>query len=205
MDLAIQASNDVHMFCYDNINLSTSIFTEQRGAEGPSKVTSGTFGIIYKLRNAAPKDMEMAPIMERLRKSTGLQLNNDFLPKKDQRDSFRFQLQIVIVRVLTTYAKGFEFYTKYPELQHRPRRAIPAGYKTEQFPLRVTTIEEASITGNLLYHDEVYLNLLKRSTELIHCPSMPFRHRMISSQIAEFVHPLSIATRTTMHSSPTIA
>ncbi|KJA21719.1 hypothetical protein HYPSUDRAFT_202642 [Hypholoma sublateritium FD-334 SS-4] len=162
MDLAIQASNDVHMFCYDNINLSTSIFTEQRRSDGLPKVTSGTFRIIYKLQNADPKDMEIAPIMERMQKLTGLQFNADLVPPKNQAESFRTQLTIVVVQVLTTHAKGFELYANNAELQHKPRHVIPPRYKTEQFPLRVTTIEEASLKGNLLYHDEVYKNLLKR-------------------------------------------
>ncbi|KAF7371830.1 hypothetical protein MVEN_00039800 [Mycena venus] len=45
-------SEEVHGFSYDNTNLSTSIFVEQRGSSGPAKVTSGTFGILYGLRNA---------------------------------------------------------------------------------------------------------------------------------------------------------
>jgi hypothetical protein len=48
MDEAIELSKDPHSFCYDNI--SSSIFVEQRGALGPAKVTSGTFGILYGLR-----------------------------------------------------------------------------------------------------------------------------------------------------------
>ncbi|KAJ7870114.1 hypothetical protein B0H14DRAFT_2571529 [Mycena olivaceomarginata] len=49
---AIDMSYKPHGFCYDNMNLSTSIFVEQREALGPAKVTSGTFGILYGLRNA---------------------------------------------------------------------------------------------------------------------------------------------------------
>ena len=35
----------------------------------------------------------------------------------------------------------------------------------EQFPLRATTIEEATVRGNLLFHDDIYITQLKRSTE----------------------------------------
>lgn len=173
MQLAIDASRGIHMFCYDNLNLSTSIFTEQRGASGPSKVTSGTFGIIYSVRNGVPEHMELAPLMERFRKTTGLKFNEDLRPTEDQYNSFQSQLKIVIVRALTTYAPGFNSYSNNPLLQHKPRRAIPAGYVTKQFPLRVTTIEEASIDGNLLYHDEVYLNLLKRDTDSLSKYAIP--------------------------------
>lgn len=165
-DLAVRASKKIHMFCYDNMNLSTSIFTEQRGTGGPAKVTSGTFGIIYKLRNALPEHMELAPIMDRLRKAKGLDYADDLRMTKEQRTAVKFQLSVIIIRALLTHVEGFStpIYIKDPRLQHQPRRAIPAGYKTQQFPLRVTTIEEASLEGNLLYHDEVYLNMLNRSS-----------------------------------------
>ena len=42
---------------------------------------------------------------------------------------------------------------------------MPAGYKTEQFPMRVTTIEEASVEGNLQFHEEVYHVQLKQTSE----------------------------------------
>ena len=43
MDRSIVIGSGLHVFCYDNINLSTSIFVEQRGTSGPAKVTSGFF------------------------------------------------------------------------------------------------------------------------------------------------------------------
>ncbi|KAJ7710359.1 hypothetical protein B0H17DRAFT_1123516 [Mycena rosella] len=65
MRRAVLMSNLPHSFNYDNLNISTSIFVEQRGAAGPAKVQSGTFGILYKLRNAHPEHMLIAPIMKR--------------------------------------------------------------------------------------------------------------------------------------------
>jgi hypothetical protein len=47
------------MFCYDNINISLSIFVKQRGAATPSKVQSGTFAILYELQNATLDDLKM--------------------------------------------------------------------------------------------------------------------------------------------------
>ncbi len=37
----------MHIFCYDNVNISTSNFVEQRGSDTPAKVTSGTFAVLY--------------------------------------------------------------------------------------------------------------------------------------------------------------
>ncbi|CAA7268575.1 unnamed protein product [Cyclocybe aegerita] len=162
MQLAIQVGTGLHVFCYDNVNISTSIHVEQRGSTGPAKVTSGTFGVVYKVRNGRLEDMKLAPILERFKKVEGLDFNRDIRPSMDQLKSFQTQLTVVIVRVLTTYCHKFKDYSQVPTLQHPPRRRMPAGYKTEQFPIRITTIEEATVRGNLLYHDDVYLNQLNR-------------------------------------------
>ena len=72
MDLAIVVGSGLHVFYYDNI---TSIFVEQRGTSSPAKVTSGTFGILYKFHNGNPDHMKLAPILERSRKVKGLDFN----------------------------------------------------------------------------------------------------------------------------------
>ncbi|KAJ7923656.1 hypothetical protein B0H13DRAFT_1864639 [Mycena leptocephala] len=58
-----------HGFCYNNMNLSTSRYVEQRGVMGPAKVTSGTFGVLYGLRNTKWQHMLIAPIMEAVQSS----------------------------------------------------------------------------------------------------------------------------------------
>jgi hypothetical protein len=47
---AKQVACQPHMMCYDNINISTSIFVKQR-SDAPAKVQSGTFAILYKVHN----------------------------------------------------------------------------------------------------------------------------------------------------------
>lgn len=37
----------MHIFCYDNVNISTSDFVEQCSSDTPAKVTSGTFADLY--------------------------------------------------------------------------------------------------------------------------------------------------------------
>ena len=149
------------------MNLSTSIFVEQRGAGNysPAKVTSGTFAVLYKVRNGNPEHMRLAPIIERFKSVKGLKFNLDLQPTVIQFDSFLFQLKVVVTRILTKYVKGFESFSKDQALQHKPRRPIPKGYITEQFPLRATTIEEATVRGNLLFHDDIYITQLKRSAD----------------------------------------
>ncbi|KAF9045233.1 hypothetical protein BJ165DRAFT_1312955, partial [Panaeolus papilionaceus] len=152
-------------FCYDNINISTSIFVEQRGARGPSKVTSGTFGVVYKLRGATPEQMKLAPILERARKAEGVDFNRDLRPSIDQLSSVHFQFKTRVVRVLTKYSAAFSHHKTSPFLRHKPRRPMPAGYVTQFFPIRATTIEEATVRGNILYHDDVFLNQLKMTQQ----------------------------------------
>jgi len=52
-----------HALCWDNVNMSTSIYVEQRG-DMPAKVQSGTMAVIYRL-NCDPNMMRLAPIMQR--------------------------------------------------------------------------------------------------------------------------------------------
>ena len=156
-----------HVFCYDNVNLSTSIFVEQRGTFSPAKVTSGTFAVLYKVRNGNPEHMRLAPIIERFKSVNGLKFNLDLQPTATQFESFLVQLKVIVTRILTKYVKGFdsEQYSKDQALQHKSRRPMPKGYITEQFPLRATMIEEATVRGNLLFHDNIYVTQLKRSTD----------------------------------------
>ncbi|KAJ7259360.1 hypothetical protein C8J57DRAFT_1640075 [Mycena rebaudengoi] len=166
-------SEEVHGFSYDNMNLSTSIFVEQRGSSGPAKVTSGTFGILYGLRNARAEHMLIAPIMQRFRKSQGLQFNLHLRPTLPQLRSFHNQLVVVIMDRLFAHQPGFEVVAKEPSLQHIDRRPFPVGWITPEFPTRATIIEEATTRGNLLYHDEIYLNQFKRTTDSLSKYAIP--------------------------------
>ena len=83
----------------------------------------------------------------------------------NQFESFHVQLKVIVIRILTKYIKGFKPYSKDQALQHKPRHPIPNGYITEQFLLCATTIEEATVHGNLLFHDDVYITQLKQSKD----------------------------------------
>ena len=184
VELAVKVGSGIHVFGYDNVNVSTSIFVEQRGASSPAKVTSGTFAVLYKVRNGNPQHMLLAPIIERFKQVKGLTYNHDLDLTEIQRSSFHFQLETVVVRVLTKYVKGFESCSKDPDLQHNPRRAIPKGYVTEQFPLRATTIEEATVRGNLLFHDDIYVTQLRRSIDELSVYAIPsINDQLTNSQI----------------------
>ncbi|KAJ2914065.1 hypothetical protein MD484_g6332, partial [Candolleomyces efflorescens] len=175
--LAISAGSGLHAFCYDNINLSTSIHVEQRGlASTPGKVTSGTLGIIYKLPNATAENMALQPILDRMRDPDypGLNFAEDLIPNEEQYESIFHQFRVHIINILLSRSQAFNREDYDDEiLKHKPRRPHPPGYKTEFFPIRVSTKEEASVHGNLMYHDEVYLTMLQRAAEELSNTAIP--------------------------------
>jgi hypothetical protein len=63
MDNTLFVATEPHGLGYDNLNISTSISIEQRGASSLAKVTSGTFNVLYGLWDTNFDDMLIAPIM----------------------------------------------------------------------------------------------------------------------------------------------
>ncbi|KAJ7907508.1 hypothetical protein B0H13DRAFT_2501943 [Mycena leptocephala] len=137
-------ANELHGVGYDNMNLCTSIFVEQRGPSGPTKVTSGAFGLLSGLRNAKWEHMLIAPIMKRFKASTVLQFNQDISPSLAQLITFHDQLVVTIIDSLFTHQKAFEQVSKHSSLRHTPIRTISVGYKTRKFGPFYTLIAAAS-------------------------------------------------------------
>lgn len=154
--------NEPHAYQYDNINVSGSDHIEQRPG-APNKVSSGTFPVVYKLHNASFDAMSLPPITERLQATTGLTFY-ETRPSSLQLSFFCHQMQIHIIRSLTTHCDMFSSLAEHPLLQHKARRPLPRNLRTEYYPLRITTIEEASVKGNILVHDDSYVVQLKQST-----------------------------------------
>lgn len=163
IEQAKQVSRGPHAFCYDNVNLSTSIFVEQRPG-AMSKVQSGTFPVIYQLEDVNPEHMKLAPMMENLKNSKPLRLC-DIRPTESSASSYTFQTTINVSKILFKYIGGFGAQSVDPLIQHEPRRPLPNDRKTHFYPISVSTIEEASVTGNLHVHDNVYIEQLGRSPE----------------------------------------
>ncbi|KAL1677162.1 hypothetical protein EV122DRAFT_193297, partial [Schizophyllum commune] len=138
-----------HAFTYDNVNFSHSEFIEQR-LDTPAKVQSGSFCVIYELYGARFRDMEIAPMIERLKKSTDLTLA-DITTSRESARYFREQTLVHILRVLATHETSFAYlYEECPEmLRHEPRRPLPPSHRTKYYSLRARTIEEASVEGNI--------------------------------------------------------
>ena len=86
---------------------------------------------------------------------------SDVRPRKEALRSFCLQSAINISDVLFKYVEGFAYVKDHSCFQHPAQRAIPKGHKTKFYCLRATTIEEASVEGNLLVHDDIYRVQLK--------------------------------------------
>ena len=134
MALAVLAATAFYAFCYDNINISTSIHVEQQGSNAtPGKVTSGTLGIVYPLPNATPEAMELEPILDRMRNPDyqGLSFDKDLVPKDDALAAIFHQFCVHIIQPLARYTQSLDL-SSYddPLLLHQVRRQLPEGQRT---------------------------------------------------------------------------
>ncbi|KAJ7241230.1 hypothetical protein B0H12DRAFT_1024317, partial [Mycena haematopus] len=153
---------DGYLFNYDNLNLSTPIFVEQRSS-APAKVQSGTYFIIYPLRNPNPAALDLPFLLLRAQNAPNLEFNRDLCPTLDQSTSTHHQFCSYVIRVLCRYEKSFADRQKDPALTSPPRCPLPPGYKTPQCPLKICAIEESSIKSNLAVHVESHINQLRLS------------------------------------------
>jgi hypothetical protein len=144
----------------NTVNISTSDFAEQRSG-GPAKVQSGTYAIIYRLRNPNPRAMALGPLLARAETAPDLDFNLDVRPTLEQSISSYRNFRAYVIRVLFRYSKGFAEYTEGSAFQFISRRPMPEDYITNQFPVRLSTIEEHSIPGNLSVHENVFVTQLK--------------------------------------------
>ena len=111
----------------------------------------------------------------------GLLKISDLRPSIQSMKLYQFQSQVNIVKILIKYVPGFSHLHKHPNLQHQPCRPLPPNHKTKFFPLRVSTIEEASVKGNLLVHDDIYLIQLKRNPVDLNDLAIPEIHDQLTN------------------------
>ena len=168
---AAKISHGPHAFAYDNMNMKSSIFVEQR-PDAMSKVQSGTFPVIYGLPRAQIDDMLLAPMMENLKKANSLTIE-DLRPSVKAYTSYVSQTIVNISKILLKYVPELSDLSSDPFFQNKPRRQLPPGEKTRCYPVCTSTIEEASITGNLHVHDEVYIQQLKRDPQELNDYAIP--------------------------------
>jgi len=117
--------------------------------------------------------MQLVPILERARTASDLTFSADVRPSLKQQRSFNAQLKVHLVQILAKYAAGFGDYAKSSKLQHHPRRQMPAGYITKQYPLKVNTVDESSIEGQPKVLDNVYIEQMKMTHEDLNDSARP--------------------------------
>ena len=125
-----------------------------------SKVQSGTFPVIYELPCAQLDDMHLAPMMENLKKAKPLKMQ-DLWPSVQASTLYFSQTTVNISKILFKYVPELSDLSSDPLFQNKPQCQLPSGEKTHCYPVWISTIEEASITGNLHVHDKVYIQQLK--------------------------------------------
>ncbi|KIK95114.1 hypothetical protein PAXRUDRAFT_779891, partial [Paxillus rubicundulus Ve08.2h10] len=163
LERASQIAQGPHLMCYDNINISTSIFIKQCSS-APAKVQSGTFAILYEVHSGSLEQMCLAPMLQRAQNATDLHFNSDIRPTSDQQLSFQSQLQIHIIDILLNNCSSFSTYnhSSASSLQHKEHCKLPAaGHCTKQYPLQTSTIDKSLITGNIAVVHNIYVNQLK--------------------------------------------
>jgi hypothetical protein len=153
--------------------MQTSIHVEQR-PDAPSKVQSGTFPVIFDVYNANSLHMQIDPLLARFNSSPHLTFA-ETRPTADQLSSYQHQAIAHILSILYKYVPSMPPYPNMLEREFLPRRPLPKTLVTKIFPLRASTIEEASIAGNLLVHDNVYIDQL----QMPRTPSSPLLTRAI--------------------------
>lgn len=171
VEQASKISLGPHAFAYDNINLKSSIFVEQR-PDAMSKVQTGTFPVIYKLLHAQLEHMRLAPMMERLRNAQPLKMR-DLRASATASNSYFSQTTVNIAKILLKYVPELADLSSNPLFQNQPRHQLIPSEKTQCYPLCVSTIEEASITGNLRVHNNTYIHQLKRDPKELNDFAIP--------------------------------
>jgi len=69
--------------------------------------------------------------------------------------------ELDIIKILVDNQSRFDYLKENPFLQHQQFQPSPSNHKTEEFVLRTTTIEEASIDGNIRVNKNIYIDQLK--------------------------------------------
>ena len=129
-----------------------------------SKFQLGTFAVIYELLNTCAEDMDIQALVQNLWSSSPL-IILDLWMTSWARESYVTQTAVTVAQILTRNVEGFETQASDARLQHLPQRPLPVRHKTLFHPLQASMIEEASVDGNLLVHDHIYLVQLKRSPD----------------------------------------
>ena len=139
---------DGHMTGWDNTQICTSVHVKQRGL-APAKVQTGTTSIIYPLWNGSPNAVRLKPNLESQQKCDMITFA-DLRPTRSQARNTERHILLQIIQILLSNEEGFNYMDQTdPLLKARSYQPPPSGYKTEEFVMRTTTIDEGSTEGNI--------------------------------------------------------
>lgn len=154
-----------HMDTWDNVQVETSKFIEQRPGAQP-KVTTGTANMLYALRGYHPPSaFLLAPILERAADAEPITFE-EVAPTSEIHSRVRVHQIQHIVEMLLESAELFQdhpnsaVYAASPLLKHAATRPPPSGYKTRQYPVETVKTPENTAKGNLDRKHEVYERIL---------------------------------------------
>lgn len=87
-----------------------------------------------------------------------INFNSDIRPTRKQMQDMTAAFEIDVIKILMDGQQGFDYLQDESELQHKKYRPPPPGYKTKEYVLRTTTIEENSTEGNIKVNENIYLD-----------------------------------------------
>ncbi|KAK6974994.1 hypothetical protein R3P38DRAFT_3335296 [Favolaschia claudopus] len=149
-----------HSLGWDNNHLSLSPHVEQRTL-APPKVQTGTTSIIYLLRGLLDLvTLSLQRIRER-RARLEMITFADIRPTHSQCVSLRHHYDLSLVDILVNYESKFDYLGDSSELQHPSYRPPPPNYRTSEYVLRTTTIDEGTTEGTIQINENIYLEQLK--------------------------------------------
>ncbi|KAI9567204.1 hypothetical protein HD554DRAFT_2329279 [Boletus coccyginus] len=112
------------------------------------KVRSGTFAILYEVKNIDWEDMRLALMLHWAQRATDLVFYANVHPTKEQLRNICYQAQTHSIDILLQGHASFKDYEHHlaPLLKHKEQRRLPKGYKTKQYPgpFRTSTVDENS-------------------------------------------------------------
>jgi hypothetical protein len=126
----------------------------------PAKVQTGTTFIIYPLRNGSPNAVRLKPILERQQKCDMISFA-DLRPTRSQARDTERHILLQIIQILLSNEEGFSYMDQTdPLFKARSYRPPPSEYKTDEFVMRTTTIDEGSTEGNIeVARDQYFVQL----------------------------------------------
>jgi Family of unknown function (DUF6589) len=101
------------------------------------------------------------PILEAQTSAPLITFSSDIRPTCAQAMDLADHLLLDVVNILITHHPGFNYLKDSDELAHKSYRPPPSKYKTQEYVLQTTTIEEGSTEGNIEVAQNIYVDQLK--------------------------------------------